>query len=141
MEKCNFEKDIKVFCVSAKYFPDGITEAWQKLHSMLPSIQGRNFFGISRSEPEAKGTIVYKAAVEESYPGEAEKCGCEIFIIKKGEYVNETLPDWEPDPTLIGKTFQNIISNSGIDPNGYCIEMYLGEHEVKCMVRVQESKD
>ncbi|MEW5844397.1 MAG: hypothetical protein AB1775_14150 [Bacteroidota bacterium] len=47
---------------------------------MLPSDKGRNFFGIS--SPNREGDIIYKAAVEELFAGEAEKLGCETFIIK-----------------------------------------------------------
>ena len=47
---------------------------------MLPSDNGRNFFGIS--SPNMKGDLIYKAAVEESFRGEAEKLGCETFMIK-----------------------------------------------------------
>jgi hypothetical protein len=137
MEKYILENDIKVFCVVAKSFPDGIIEAWQKLHAMLPSVEGRKFFGISRPEPTAKGATVYKAAVEESYLGEAEKYDCEKFFIKKGAYLNETLSDWKADPTVIGKTFHNILSDSRIDKNGYCLEIYVGENEVRCMVAMQ----
>ena len=84
MEKYYLDQDIKVFYVEASSFPEGIKPAYEKLHSLIKSPAGRRFFGISY--PEKPGKIIYKAAVEESYPGEAENLGCETFIIKKGEY-------------------------------------------------------
>ena len=91
----NLKDNIKVFYIEAISFPGGIKEAHRKLHSLLPSSEGRRFFGISHQSIE--GNIVYMAATEEKYPGEAEKFGCETFTIKKGDYISETLKDWQKD--------------------------------------------
>lgn len=69
--------DIKVFYVTASSFPDGIKEAYEKLHAMLPSVKDRKFYGISYPQ---NGKIVYKAAVEEVSEGEANKYGCELLL-------------------------------------------------------------
>jgi hypothetical protein len=140
METYTLHNDIRVFCITAASFPDDILEAWQKLHALLPSSEGRKFFGISYKAPGAKVAIIYKAAVEESYPGEAEKYGCEIFVVRKGMYLYETLPDWKQDPALIGKAFQSILADKRIDEKGYCLEVYERENEVKCMVTMDETK-
>jgi len=130
----NIKSDIKVLCITADSFPEGIGASHQKLHSLLPKTNGRNFFGISR--PNRDGVIIYKAAVEESYTGEAEKYGCETFVIKKGNYISETLVDWRKDEAIVGMTFQKLLRDPRIDKNGYCLEIYSGETEMMCLVGI-----
>jgi hypothetical protein len=138
IEKYNLMKDIELFCITAELFPDGILAAHQKLHSLLPTPEGRNFFGISR--PNNKGTIIYKAAVEESYEGEAEKYGCETFVLKKGDYISTFISNYRDDITSFSRAFKKLLADPKIDPNGYCVEMYLGEQDVRCMVRLNSNQ-
>ncbi len=134
MEIQNLKDNIKVFYVKAPSFPDGIMDAYQKLNSLLPSEAGRTFFGISHGAQN--GSIICMAAVEESFPGEAEKLGCDTFIIKKGYYLCETLVNWKENPSVIGKTFQKMLTDPRIDRNGYCVERYLNESDVVCMAKL-----
>jgi len=134
MEKFTIEEDIKVFCEPAKSFPGGIIEAHKELHSIITSSAERRYFGISR--PDAKGIIIYDAAAEEIYQGEAEELGCEKFVIQSGQYISLLIEDYVNDITTIAKAFQLLISYPGIDPEGYCIEWYLNEKDVRCMVRL-----
>jgi hypothetical protein len=134
MEEMLLEKDIPVFCVTAKSFPGGVLEAHEKLHSLVPLSSERSYFGLSRPE---KGVILYKAAAEEKKEGEAEKLGCEKFIIRRGKYIYRTIEDYVKDTGQIGVAFQKLISEPGIDPNGYCVEWYLNDKEVKCMVKMK----
>lgn len=127
--------DIKTFCVTAESFPEGISAAHEKLYSILPGTAGRNFFGISYGSSSHE--IIYKAAVEESYPGEAEKYGCETYVIKKGNYSCEKLVDWRKDIPLIGKTFESMLRSPGVDPLGYCVELFLNETDMLCLVKLK----
>ena len=138
MEKYRLDSDIKVICVTADSFPSGILGAHNTLHSMLPSGKGRNFFGIS--SPNKKGDIIYKAAVEESFAGEAEKLGCDTFVIKKGEYISIPIQNFMSDVLGVGRAFKELIANPRIDPNGVCVEMYTGSNDVRCMVRLDPEK-
>lgn len=135
MEKFNLEKDIKVFYVTAKSFPDGIMEAFQILNSKLSANEKRNFFGISYQNE--KGEIIYKAAAEELQEGEAEKSGCETFIIKKGIYISIEIKNFMSEIPSIGKAFKELISYPDIDPQGACVEWYLNQKDVRCMVRLK----
>ena len=136
MESFFLEQDIKVFYVKATSFPGGVLEAHQKLHSFIKLPAGRKFFGISY--PEGLGKIVYKAAVEENYPGEAEELNCPIFVIKNGRYNSIYIPDFHSDIPAIGKAFQKLLNVSGIDPQGCCVEIYEGDKDVRCMVRLKQ---
>ena len=134
MDTVIMDKDIKVFYLTAKSFPEGILQAHQKLHSKVPYSTQRKYFGISRPE---NGTITYKAAAEEIEPGEAEKYNCETFIIPKGQYINLMVKNYIRNLEQIGEAFKRLTSYPGIDPNGYCIEWYLNDKDVQCMIKLK----
>lgn len=137
MEKYILSSDISVFCVTAKSFPDGVLQAHQELHSLVPFSNDRRYFGISRPY---KDTIVYKAAAEEMHQGEAKKLGCEPFTIKNGHYISIVIADFMKDTPSIGRAFQKLLSHLDIDPNGFCIEWYLNDQDLRCMVRLDPAK-
>jgi hypothetical protein len=98
---------------------------------MLPSNE-RRFFGISRPE---NGVIFYKAAAEVL---EEDNLNCESVVIKKGKYRCITVLNYKKDLQGIGKAFSELISDHDIDPNGYCIEYYYNDEDVKCMIRLKD---
>lgn len=130
--KYNMQSDVKVICVTAKSFPEGIQEAFITLDKML-SKEGRTFYGVSYKN--ASNDIVYKAAVTEVYDGEAEQFGFKTFIIQKGEYLTETIMDWRTHIENIGKTFQRILEEPLYDETFPCVEWYKSDKEVLCMVK------
>jgi hypothetical protein len=136
MEKYYIDRDIKVFYATATSFPEGVGGAFQKLLSFLPKPNERILYAISF--PNERGQIIYKAAVEESFPGEGEQNGCETFLIKKGEYWSELLPDWRKDESIVGETFQKLLKHPDLDKNGYCLEIYLNEKDVRCLVPLSQ---
>lgn len=136
MEKQILDKDIKTFYVEASSFPNGVMAAHRQLQSLLVNPQERIFYGISFGGPG--GIIIYRAAVEESYDGEAEKLRCATFLIKKGIYLSETMKDWKRDELSIGKTFRKLLADPHLDPDGYCVEIYLNERDVQCMVKIND---
>jgi predicted transcriptional regulator YdeE len=133
MESYYLPEDVKVYCTTAKTFPDGIQEAFITLEKML-SKEGRTFYGISHGSKD--GSIIYKAAVSESFEGEAEKYGFEKYIIKKGEYSTETIFDWRNKMESIGPTFQKLLANPRLDKTSSCVEWYKSDKELMCMVRL-----
>ncbi len=133
METIKIENDIKVFCVTADSFPEGIKEAYKKLNDKIPLSSVKRIFGLSRPE---NGNIIYKAAAEVNDTSEAEKIISDTLVIKKGNYISLTIHDYMKDLPAIGKVFKELLSNTGIDPEGYCVEWYVSEKEVKCMVRI-----
>ena len=133
IEVYHLNSNIKVFYITASSFPDGIEEAFNTLHSLLPSLEGREFFGIS--SPSQDGVIVYKAAVAELKSGEGEQYGCETFMIPKGEYIGTPVSRFRKDISVISKTFKTLLSDPEIDAHGFCLEVYLSEDDVMCMVR------
>jgi hypothetical protein len=134
MEKFTLEEEIKVFCETAKSFPDGIMKAHQELESILTCSKQRRYFGITSRN--AKGNFVYDAAAEEIYQGEAEELGCEKFLIERGQYISLLIENYKSDISAIGKAFELLTAYPGTDPQGYCIEWYLDENDVRCMVKL-----
>ncbi|MCR6640510.1 MAG: transcriptional regulator [Sporocytophaga sp.] len=135
MDKIRFDKDVKVFYVNAKSFPEGIQEAHQKLHSLIPFSKDRKYFGVSR--PEQGDGIIYRAAAEELEPGEAESFRLESLVLKKGDYVSVTIKDYAKDIMSIDRAFKELLALPDLDPQGYCVEWYYNEKDVKCMIRLQ----
>jgi hypothetical protein len=134
MEYYQLYQDIKTICVTASSFPDGVQAAFKKLHDLIPGSSTRRVFGISRPE----GTrIVYRAAMEQLNDEEAKKSGLDAFLILKGTYIGVEIPDFMKQITEIGKTFKELLANPDIDQNGFCLEMYLNENDVRCMVKLK----
>jgi len=138
MEQYTLKQDIPVFCVTARSFPDCVQEAFQTLENMLPTLNGRTFYGISRMNEQNQ--IVYKAAVSESFAGEAAQYGCEPFVIKKGAYLTETIRNWCDDTTAIGATFQRLLADPRMDTSFPCVEWYRSDKEMMCMVKEDPAK-
>lgn len=137
MENRIIKKDIPILYVTAKSFPDGILDAFEKLHGRVPFSPERKFFGLSRPE-NGQGTV-YKAAVEVKTPDEAKKFKLDTMVISKGNYIAETIHNFRDDILLIGKTFGKLLEQPNIDPQGYCVEWYLpNDKDVICMVRLEE---
>ncbi|GAL85805.1 putative transcription activator [Sporocytophaga myxococcoides] len=135
MEKIRMEKEIKVFYVTAKSFPEGIQEAHQKLHSLIPFSNDRKYFGISR--PEQGSGIIYRAAAEELEQGEAERFRLETLVLKKGDYMSITIKDYAKDIMSIDRAFKELLALPDLDPQGYCVEWYDQGKDVKCMIRLK----
>lgn len=133
METITLDHDIKVIYVTATSFPDGVMVAFDKLYAFMPPDGSRRIFGISRPE---NGVITYRAGAEETTDGETEKLGCDSMVLKSGKYLAVTIRDFMKNIPAIGAAFQQILSQPGIDPNGYCVEWYLNGEDVQCMVRL-----
>jgi hypothetical protein len=130
MDNYNFQKDVPTYCVTAESFPEGIAAAHQQLHTLLPKNDRRDFYGISY--PDENGIMIYKAAAQimedESLPG------LETFVIKNGPYNSFYIYDYKQNPDSIGEAFELLLKQHEVDPNGYCLEWYINENDVKCMV-------
>lgn len=130
----HIEQDITIYCLTATSFPAGVKEVYDKLHAEFPPENGRTYFGLSW--PDGKGSLVYKACVKLSETDTLPSAPYEPFVIAKGSYLSEDIKSFMSDVTGIGRLFQQMIHEPGIDPNGYCLEMYLNPTDVRCMVRL-----
>lgn len=133
MKRLTIDKDINVFYIQAKSFPEGVMEAHQKMHSLFTFSSDRRCFGISRPE---NGKVIYLVAAEEIEKGDLSQHNLKKITIPEGTYLSITIKNFRKDISSIKKSFDKIILNPDIDPNGYCIEWYQGMDDVICMVKL-----
>lgn len=130
MDNYTFQNDMPTYCVTAASFPDGIADAHKQLQALLPRNDRRNYFGISYKDKG--GIMIYKAAAEimkdESMPD------LETFVIKNGPYNSFYIYDYAENPDSITQAFSLLMSQHEVDPHGYCLEWYINENDVKCLV-------
>lgn len=133
METYHLKHDIKVFCVTADAFPDGVQAAYDQLYAAAGQ-EGRTIYGLSKPQ---NGTIVYKAAATEKFDGEGEQLGLETFVIPAGEYSAASIHNWRANMDKFGPTFQALLDNPKLDWSSWCIEWYKTDDEVICMVKLK----
>lgn len=134
MERYYLSRDVKVFCIQATSFPDGIRAAFLRLRSVVEDMMDRDFFGIIYKT--GTGQIIYKAAVT-ARPGESVREGCEHFILPSGEYLTEWLGNWAENEEEINKIFSLLAADPRIDHFFPCIEWYETRKDMLCMVKVK----
>lgn len=136
METYSIEKDIITICLTADSFPEGVEAAHSRLHNILPFLEQRTVYGISYSD--GKGGIIYKAVAGQLQEGEAEAYGLETFVIRKGQYMSELLLNFGEDMGRVNSTFQKLLALPELDPKGYCLELYLNDKDMRCMVPLKK---
>ncbi|MBK8505807.1 MAG: transcriptional regulator [Saprospiraceae bacterium] len=136
MEEIVIEQSYRVFYITADSFPNGVLEAHQRLHKLLPSTSGRSFYGISNRD--ISGAIIYRAATKELYPGESAIYRMDVFTIQKGTYLSYTLRDFSLRISMIGNVFSSMLADEQVDDNGYCLEIYLNERDMQCLVKLKD---
>lgn len=129
------QNNIPVFFIQAESFPDGITEAHDKFRDIIGQGSGRILYGISRPEFDK---IIYRAGAEEKFPGEGAEYKCGTMQLKKGRYISKRLLSYRENPGSIGEAFETLLGHPDIDPKGYCVEQYLNENEMICMIRLKD---
>ncbi len=135
METITLYKDIDIIFVQATTFPEGILGAFDTLNTKVPDLEKRRKFGLSRPE---NGRIIYKAAAEKLSSGEGEGLHLHSMQIPKGTYVSILVKDFMKNVTAVGSAFNQLLGESGIDPQGYCVECYINATDVQCMVRLAD---
>ena len=127
-------EDIEVVCLKATSFPDGIRSAHENLHRELPFNENRRYFGISRRDEN--GVVEYKAAAELLLTDRVPRL--QKFTIKGGSYNTYYINNYREKIGAIADCFKLLLGQDEIDPDGYCIEWYIGQNDVKCMVRCND---
>lgn len=133
METHTLQAPISVFCVAAKTFPNGITEAFTTLMDKLGDDDKRDIFGISQLDEN--GTMLYYAGAMELYEGEGRKLGCFIYQIPAGSYLTETIEDWKINLPLIHPTFERL--GDSLTNTGFPLIEWYSKGDVMCMVTIK----
>src|SRR5689334_17592249 len=120
MDTYDLAKDIKIVCLKANKFPEGVPAAFDKLDKKLGATHQRTFYGVSYMEKDR--SITYKAAATEITDGEGAKHGLEYFTIAKGKYLTETITNWKQKIADISPTFQKLMGDARFDGVSPCVE-------------------
>lgn len=139
METYSISHDLKVFGFRVKTFPMGIGEAFEELMKKLPPGDNRSYYGISYCVDKE---IVYNATAEEKVEGEGGKYSYETFTIEKGEYITETIDNWQQKTHCIKDVFAEMMKDERIDNTKpvICVEWYKNMSEMLCMIKIEKQK-
>jgi len=132
MEQILIENDIPVCRVKASSFPAGIKAAHEKVHTLFPPNGIRKYYGISHGG--GKGEIHYWAAVSGKPAESDQKDVTDNFVIRKGKYISIHIKNWMANENSVAQAFQQLLQHNGIDPDGYCLEEYPNETDIRCSV-------
>ena len=86
------------------------------------------------------GAMIYIAAAEEEYEGEAAKYNCDRFTIEKGEYLAEKIDWWRQKTGCIKDVFHKVMQNEKADKTKPAVEWYQSEAAMFCMVKTVATK-
>jgi predicted transcriptional regulator YdeE len=136
METIYLDNDMIIMYIQAASFPDGLPEAYEKLHALLPFGEERKFMSVSRMDENH--SIIYRAGAEALHENEAAEFGLPALEIKKGRYLSITIRNFMEDTSMIGQAFQTLMQDPRIDPEGYCVEWYFNDPDVRCMIRLMD---
>jgi len=136
METYKLKNDLKVFGKEVPTFPVGVSDAFHQLITIIPDGSNRSYYGLSHMDETGK--IIYKAAAEEKYAGEAEKYNCDRYIIEKGEYLAVTLADWRGKTDCIKDMFHDMMEDDRADKTKEVVEWYKTDTEMLCLVKMRQ---
>lgn len=131
MESVQLNNDIKLVCVKASSFPQGVEQAHEQLKKSITSENERSFYGISY--PLNNGTIEYLAAATQLTDDKSAK-DVDIFIIQSGAFLSITLKNWKSDVTKVQQAFDQLTTDPRGDRDGYCLEEYVNEDTLRCLI-------
>lgn len=135
MDRYTLKQDVNVWGIEVSTFPDGVSEAFDKLVSMLPGGFDRSLYGICFMSDQ--GNLVYVAAAEEKEESEAEVYNCRRYTIEKGEYFVVTLKDWRRKTDQINNVFHEMLATARVDRMKPSVEWYKNNDEMKCMLKLE----
>lgn len=128
--------DIELAYVTATSFPMDVMAAHEQVRAALPEVVGRNFYGISRLD---RGNIVYKAGAELLPTDGQNVLAGSRMTLKKGNYCSIAIENFMDNMPAIGRAFQLLLTQPGLDPNGFCLEWYYNDTDVLCMVPLTDN--
>lgn len=117
--------------IKANSFPEGIQTAHDQLRAALQPESGHSFYGISY--PRRDGNMEYLAAANQLAQQE-QTAALEPFQIRAGSFLAITLPQWSSNIGVIEQIFRQLTDDARIDPQGYCLEEYIGKDTLRCLV-------
>ena len=138
MEQSGYYIDLKdrfeIWVKKAKSFPEGVLEAHQYLHGLISRSENRKYYGKSKGNSN-EGTDYWAGISIENGDNFKE---LEKETILEGRYYCKNLTGYMKNPSIIGEAFQEMLKHPELDhATGYCLEDYVSDEEVICMVKLR----
>lgn len=130
--------DVNLVVSRADSFPEGIEAAWNTLESKLTSLKGRKFYGLTVCEGDG---LAYFAGVEAADDEEVARLGLTTMAIKGGRYAKAKLTDWQNHKDEIGRTFDRLMQDYDMDPNGASVEFYRSQSELHLLIPLARHRE
>ena len=135
METIHIGENIVTLCERAKPFPTDVKGAFERLAAKVNGFEGRTMYGISYWENDG---LQYLAACSAKSENEAKELGTQEWTIKAGDYLSETIENWQGNEHLFEPTFKKLgHSDNHTELPG--VEWYFG-NDVKCMLPIKNNK-
>lgn len=124
---------ILLWIFPAENFGEGIAQSFVQLANNLGH-QGekRDCYGIVTKEEEA---MVYYAGMSPLPADNDRPNTLKTYEILAGSYAMIRISDWNQNLLHIGPTFDQILKSGLVNPSSPCIEYYISENELYCMVQ------
>lgn len=132
MEIVQLRNSIHLIGIQADAFPQGVAQAHEQLKASVTAENERSIYGISH--PLQNGSIKYLAAASRLSHDQGIESGFETFTIRKGAFLTLILKGWKENTSQIQEAFRQLIADPRIEKNGYCLEEYISETTLRCMV-------
>lgn len=131
----HIQDDIIISCIRAKSFPEGVNEVHEMLDSILENNSKEERYAVSY--PGKDGKIQYWAGANEALVSTDLTEGIEKLTIPAGSYLSVIIKDFMANSGAIERTFSKLITDPRIDPFGACVERYLPDGDMQCLVRLK----
>ena len=131
MEKYTLLKDLVLYSLEVKAFPNGVKDTFDILYNALG--EERSYYGISWMDED--NSIKYYAAVADLTSEEQKQFAYETLIINAGEYLTVTILNWMSKTDSVKDVFHDLVKDRRPNRQSPCIEWYKSDDEMICMVK------
>ncbi|MBX7124765.1 MAG: hypothetical protein K1X47_03665 [Cyclobacteriaceae bacterium] len=131
MKKHTLKQSLALIGWEVTTFPNGITEAFDRLMKTAPDGMQRDYYGVSRME---SGKIRYWVMTSDT--GAWPKGTFVRITVPAGDYAIAELKDWRHKLDQVSGLFDQLLME--VKPSGpvYCLEWYFAQDAMWCMVPV-----
>ena len=120
---------IPVVYVAAADGLAGVSDAWVRLESSIPSLRGRSFYG-TYLDGEYRACMAAQPSDDANHPSLAR------WTIPGGAYASARLSGWQKRPRAIREAFEALHDTHHVDATRPDIEFYRSERELIVYVPV-----
>jgi hypothetical protein len=133
MNTFTLNNKIRLCCVRALSFPDGVMDAFKRLHKAAPPKPNRLYMSVSWLGE--KQQIEYLAGATELVEGEMSGSEFEFFEVVNGEYIYIDIHNFMNNISAIGQAFSTLLALPDTADDTVCVEWYMNDTLCRCMVR------